>query len=91
MSERISRKPYSMQNLLVLMDPVKDAWHISCKFGNMFLNRFCIDEDAAVELSGIHFLKKWSKKDRDKRTNYKVWPNKSENFESEIQAKGKVN
>ena len=91
MSERILPKSYPMQNLLVLLDPVEDAWDISCKFGNVFLNRFCIDEDAAVELSGIHFLKQWSKKDRDKRTNYKVWPKKSENFESEIQAKGKVN
>ena len=42
-----------MQNLVVLMEPSKDAW-------DMILNRFCIDEDAAFELSGVNYLKKSS-------------------------------
>ena len=41
-----------MQNLLVLMEPFEDAHETPLKAGNMILNRFCIDEDAAFELSG---------------------------------------
>ena len=44
-----------MQNLLVLTDPPrKVANHdISLKAGLMCLNLFCIDEDAAFELSEV--------------------------------------
>ena len=45
-----------MQNLVVLMDPPVYAHDISPKAGNMYLNRFCIDEDAACELSGVYYL-----------------------------------
>ena len=47
-----------MQNLVVLMGPPDGADDISFKGGNMCLNRFCIDEDAAFELSGVPCLKK---------------------------------
>ena len=46
-----------MQNLVVLMEPSKDAHNNSLEGGNMVLNRFCIDEDAAFELSGVNYLK----------------------------------
>ena len=49
-----------MQNLVVLMEPSDDAWKTSLRGGNMILNRFFIDEDAAFELSGINYLKKSS-------------------------------
>ena len=49
-----------MQNLVLLMEPSKDAYRISPQGGNMFLNRHCIDEDAAFELSGVRYLKKLS-------------------------------
>ena len=44
--------PKIMQNLVVLMEPSKFAYQIPVKGGNMCLNRFCIDEDDAFELSG---------------------------------------
>ena len=47
-----------MQNLVVLLEPSEDAYFTSLKTGNMILNRFCIDEDAAFELSGVNYLKK---------------------------------
>ena len=47
-----------MQNLVVLMEPSKYAHRTPLKAGNMILNRFCIDEDAAFELSGVNYLKK---------------------------------
>ena len=47
-----------MQNLVVLMNPPDLTWDVSPKAGNMCLNRFCIDEDAAFELSGIYYFQK---------------------------------
>ena len=48
--------PKNMQNIIVLMEPSDDTWNIASKGGNMYLNRFCIDEDAAFELSGVSYL-----------------------------------
>ena len=52
--------PRIMQNLVILMELFKEAEEVSLKGGNMCLNRFCIDEDAAFELSSIHYLRKSS-------------------------------
>ena len=49
-----------MQNLAVLMEPSIPAYETPLKGGNMILNRFCIDEDAAFELSGVNYLQKTS-------------------------------
>ena len=48
-------------NLIFLMEPSEDPYYTSLKAGNMILNRFCIDEDAAFELSGVNYLKKSSR------------------------------
>ena len=45
-----------MQNLVVLMEPSEEAYDIDMRAGNLILNRFCIDEDAAFELSGVNYL-----------------------------------
>ena len=50
----------TLQNLVVLMEPIEDAWVTPWKGGNIILNRFCIDEDAAFELSRVNFLRKSS-------------------------------
>ena len=50
-----------MQNLVVFMEPSEDAYDTPVKAGNMILNRFCIDEDAAFELSGISSLREMSR------------------------------
>ena len=47
-----------MQNLVVLMDTFKYTRDTSCNAGNMIFNRFCIDEDAAFELSGVNYFEK---------------------------------
>ena len=47
-----------MQNIIVFIEPPKKANDISIKAGNLYLNRLCIDEDAAFELSGVHYLEK---------------------------------
>ena len=46
-----------MQNLVVLFEPSGVAFISSLKAGTMILNRFCIDEDAAFEFSGVIYLK----------------------------------
>ena len=62
-----------MQNLVVLMEPSKEPWQTSLKGGNMILNRFCIDEDAAFELSGVNYFKKSSEGiEVGKSTKFKV-------------------
>ena len=49
-----------MTNLVVFLEPSETAWNTSLKGGNMILNRFCIDEDAGFELSGVSYLEKTS-------------------------------
>ena len=56
-----------MQNLVVLMEPTEYADRVSLKAGKMYLNRFCIDEDAAFELSGVNYLQKSSRDIEDHR------------------------
>ena len=48
------------QNLVVLRLPPENAWDIGLKGAKMCFNRFCIDEDAALELSGLYDLEKSS-------------------------------
>ena len=43
-------------NVALLIEPTKSPWNISWRAGNMFLNRFHIDEDAAFESAGIYNL-----------------------------------
>ena len=44
------------QNIIFLVGRSDDAWQISLNGGNMLINRFSIDEDAAFELSGVYNL-----------------------------------
>ena len=52
---------------------------MTVKAGNMILNRFCIDEDAAFELSGVNYLKEYPKamwtdrKTEEKGKEYPFW------------------
>jgi len=46
------------QNIILLQEPSIEAYDISLQAGNMCLNRFCIDEEAGFELSGVYSLKK---------------------------------
>ena len=48
-----------MQNVVLLMEPSNAAYDISLKAGKMILNRFCIDEDAAFESTGVFYLFKY--------------------------------
>ena len=48
------------QNLVVFMEENEDPWRTNVKAGNMCLNRFCIEEDAAFE-SEVYYLNKPAK------------------------------
>ena len=50
--------PKKSQNIVILMEHQMVPWDISSKGPNMFLNRFCIEEDAGFESSGVYYLKK---------------------------------
>ena len=58
-SESVVMSKFS-QNLVVFMEQNKNASNTSTKAVNMCLNRFCIDEDAAFELSELNYLNKSS-------------------------------
>ena len=45
-----------MQNVVLIMEPNDDDFEVSMQAGNMCLNRFCIDEDAAFETTGVYYL-----------------------------------
>ena len=59
------------------MEPPKDTYDVCLKGGNMCLNRFCIDEDAAFELSEVCYLE---------RSSVILWDKR---FQSERKLKGK--
>ena len=73
-----------MQNLILLMEPSKDAHNISLKGGRLFFNRFCIDEDAACELSGVYYLKESS----TKLAMIAKYADRSEQLQAETKSKG---
>ena len=64
-----------LQNVVLLMEPTHSSVP-SMKGGNMCVNRFCIDEDVAFELSGVYYLKQWS----HKVLYYKEWFLKDNSF-----------
>ena len=47
----------TIQNIVLLQETPRDAFDISMKAGKMFFNRFCIDEEAGFELSGVYNIK----------------------------------
>ena len=59
-----------MQNLVVFLEPSEDAFETSLKAGNMTFNRFCIDEDAAFELSRVNYLTNRQRSWKDKGKEY---------------------
>ena len=46
-----------MQNVVLLMNSNSNTFDITLKAVNMYLNRIFIDEEAAFESTGVHFLR----------------------------------
>ena len=44
------------QNIVLFIEPAEEAWSKPSKIGNLFLNRFAIDEDAKNDISKIYHL-----------------------------------
>ena len=85
--QRIFKMAKVKQNVVLLIEPSGNDYNVSFKAGNMLLNRFCIDEDAAFESTGVYYLKS-SKKYRfvtakgqsNYILNYGIWKVHSVNF-----------
>ena len=45
------------QNIIILQEKSFEPYDISLYAGNMYMNRFCINEEAGFELSGVYRLK----------------------------------
>ena len=46
-----------MLKIVLFVEPTDEKWSIGPKLGNWYINWFCIHEDAAFEVLGIHYLK----------------------------------
>ena len=49
-----------MQKIVLFIEPSDDAFFTPLKIGNLFMNRFAVDEDAASEVLKIFELEKTS-------------------------------
>ena len=49
-----------MQKIVLFIEPFDDVWSTPLKIGNLFVNRFAIEEDAASEVLKIFELEKSS-------------------------------
>ena len=64
--------PKIMQGIVLFIEPHDDAFHTPFKIGNLFMNRFAIDEDAGFEILNVLELEKTSYKiSRSKDPKYK--------------------
>ena len=45
-----------MQKIVLFIEPAAEAWTTPSKIGNLFMNRFGIDEDAKHEILKIYHL-----------------------------------
>ena len=48
-----------MQKIVLFIDPTSRAWFTPSKIGNLFMNRFGIDEDAKHEILKIYHLENY--------------------------------
>ena len=72
-----------MHNVILFAEAFKETWGTPLKIGDLFFNRFGVDEDAAFEMLGVYQLEKTSVK--------MAWSRHEEykNFEKERKDKGK--
>ena len=72
-----------MQKIILFIEPFDELWSTPLKIGNLFMNRFAVDEDAASEILKIFELEKtsWEMSDHE-HPNYK-------NYTEERKQKGK--
>ena len=79
---RVKSQRENMQKIILFIEPHKEAYRTPSKIGNLFMNRFAVDEDAASEILKIFELEKTSDKISD------PYKNEYENFEEERKQKG---
>ena len=72
-----------MRKIVLFIEPFDEAWFTPLNIGNLFTNRFAVEEDAAFEVLKIFELEKTSlKMSHHRHPNYK-------NFEAERTLKGR--
>ena len=62
----------TIRNVIIFMDASGNSTVTPLKCGNSFMNRFSIDEDAAIEIIGIHHLKTWQSRKGSADLNMKI-------------------
>ena len=78
-----------MKDLVFLMEPSKNEWMTPLKIGNLYLNRFAIDEEAAFEVLGIHYFVP-SRYSHDKNEIFKTEQSELKQKGIELQLRGVI-
>ena len=52
----------TMHQVVLFLEEQEEDWRTPLKIGNLFFNRFGVDEDAAFEMIGVYNLQKSSEK-----------------------------
>ena len=50
-----------MQKIVLFIEPSEETYNTPLKIGNLFMNRFAVDEEAGSEILKIFELEKFSK------------------------------
>ena len=78
--------------IILFIEPAKEQWDCPENIGNLYLNRFAVDEDAAHEVLGIYYLKPSSDETCDPKNdeyqNRAIERMKKESFDNKIIKKG---
>ena len=60
LEKRTGKMPKYMHQVIIMIEPNDEKYWTNEKIGNLFMNRFTIDEDAAFEIPKIFQLQKTS-------------------------------
>ena len=80
------------QQVILFIEPAEEEWRCQESIGNLYLNRFAIDEDTAYEVLGVYYLQQSSAElcdpKNDAYANYEIERQHKKRFDDEMFEKG---
>ena len=80
------------QQIILFIEPAEEEWRCIESIGNLYLNRFAIDEDTAHEVLGVYYLRQSSAELGDPKNeayaNYEIERQHKKLFDNEIFERG---
>ena len=81
-----------IQQIILFIEPAKEEWTCPESIGNLYLNRFAIDENAAHEVLGVYYLQQSSAEVCDPTNeaygNYEIERQQKQTFDKEMFKRG---